>query len=329
MSGVEYRTVSVDDDGVRLDRWFKRHFPDIPHGALEKLLRTGQVRVDGGRAKSNARLVHGQAVRIPPLASTEKHAPARSTERDGRDKNELERLILFEDSELVVINKPPGLAVQGGSGTFRHLDRLIEARAALTGERWRLVHRLDKDTSGILLLAKTATSASVLTKLFRARETEKLYWALTGGVPKPRQGRIDLALAKRASSARGGREAMMAAERSDPDAQRAVSDYAVLGQAGPVAFVALRPVTGRTHQLRAHMAALGTPIMGDFKYGPERMDMSGGALPAGLMLHARQLTLPGRHAARSFTAPLPAAMKDAFKLLGFDPEERTNPFEFE
>jgi 23S rRNA pseudouridine955/2504/2580 synthase len=327
MSAVEKRTVAADDDGVRLDRWFKRHFPAVPHGALEKLLRTGQVRVDGARAKANLRLVQGQEIRIPPLARTEAPREAGPGLLEQRESKELQQLVIHETPELLVLNKPPGLAVQGGTGTVRHLDRMIAAHARVTGERLRLVHRLDRDTSGAILLARTATSAATLAGTFKARETEKLYWALTAGVPRPERGRIDLALAKRAVSARGGREAMVVADlEEDGDAQRAVTDYAVMDRAGPIAWVALRPITGRTHQLRAHMAALGTPILGDFKYGEERMEMSGGALPRGLMLHARRLTVPGKGAPLSVTAPLPKPMEEAFALLGFNAKDRSDPF---
>jgi 23S rRNA pseudouridine955/2504/2580 synthase len=330
MTDVEHRTVGADDDGVRLDRWFKRHFPAIPHGALEKLLRTGQIRVDGARAKANARLAIGQAIRIPPLGQLSR-IPAKAAGAPDplmeRESKELDKLVIFENSDLVILNKPPGLAVQGGTGTHRHLDRMIAARTAITGERWRLVHRLDKDTSGVLVLARTASSAASLAKAFKERETEKLYWALTAGVPKERRGRVDIALVKRADFARGGREAMFAAEEHDDDAQRAVTDYAVVDHAGPVCFIALRPVTGRTHQLRAHMAALGTPILGDFKYGEEAAMMSGGALPRGLMLHARRLTLPqAKGKPISVTAELPGPMAEAFKLLGFDAKDRSDPF---
>jgi 23S rRNA pseudouridine955/2504/2580 synthase len=204
---------------------------------------------------------------------------------------------------------------------------MIAARTRVTGERWRLVHRLDKDTSGVLVLAKSASSASNLTKLFKERETEKLYWALTAGVPAQRQGRIDIALVKRADLARGGREAMALTDEEDGDGQRAVTDYTVLDNAGPVGFVVLRPVTGRTHQLRVHLAALGTPILGDFKYGGETLAMSGGALPQGLMLHARRLTLPqAKGKPVSVTAELPPAMAEAFSLLGFDSKDRSDPF---
>ena len=327
MSAVEHRTVGADDDGVRLDRWFKRHFPAISHGTVEKLLRTGQVRVDGARAKANLRLAEGQEIRIPPLGTEATSSkPAAPTLLDRRESKELQKFVIHENSDFLVINKPPGLAVQGGTGTVRHLDRMLAAHAKVTGERLRLVHRLDKDTSGVILLARTASSAAELTRAFRERNTEKLYWALTAGVPKQERGRIDLALVKRADLARGGREAMVAAEFDDPEAQRAVTDYVVMDRAGPIAWVALRPVTGRTHQLRAHMAALGTPILGDFKYGEERMEMSGGALPRGLMLHARRLSLPAKTGPVSVTAALPKPMEEAFKLLGFDMKDRSDPF---
>ena len=334
MSGVEHREVAADDAGIRLDRWFKRHFPVVSHIQLEKLLRTGQVRVDGGRVKANARLEAGQLIRIPPLPAAAPGAerPRRRDEiADARLSKELQGLVIYQNDAFVALNKPAGLAVQGGSGTTHHLDLMIEAHEAVTGERWRLVHRLDRDTSGLLLLARTPGNAAALAELFRHRAVEKRYWALTTGVPKVQSGRIDKALAKRVQSARQGREAMTVADPEDDDAQRAITDYVVMGYAGPIGWVALRPLTGRTHQLRAHMGALGTPIVGDRKYGGEEAQI-GGVMPAGLMLHARMLTLPPKAPGvgakpLTLTAPLSGAMKDAFKLLGFDGRNDTDPFD--
>ena len=326
-ASVRHVQVADEDDGIRLDRWFKRHLPALTHGQLEKLLRTGQVRLDGARAKSNARISSGQEIRLPPGAQTapeRREAPVPVLSRD--DKKFLQSLILAETKTFVALSKPAGLAVQGGSGTRRHLDGLLKALGEETGERWRLVHRLDRDTSGVLLLAKSADYAAKLAETFRARETDKVYWALTAGVPSPRQGRIDLALVKRANPARHGREAMAAAEDDDPEAQRAITDFMVLDDAKRIAFVAARPVTGRTHQIRAHLAALGTPILGDFKYGGERAH-PGGAIPAGLMLHARSLTFrdpEGRR--RQVTAPPPRAFAEALTLFGFEAPAEPLPF---
>lgn len=330
MTAVAQREVASDEAGIRLDRWFKRHFPALPHGQLERLLRTGQIRVDGGRAKAGHRLAAGQIIRVPPLAPHPGAAGAASrvpSELDRRDSKTLQSLVLAREDDLVVINKPAGLAVQGGTRTTAHVDRLIDAHEAVTGERLKLVHRLDRDTSGLLVLARGPAAAAALTAAFRARETRKLYWALTAGLPRPERGRIDLALAKRADSARQGREAMRAVEAESPDAQRAITDYTVLGHAGRIAWVALRPVTGRTHQLRAHMAALGTPILGDRKYGGEAA-LIGGALPEGLMLHARSLVLPGPSGRpRRYVAPPGPALAEALRLLGFDATGDEDPFD--
>ncbi len=328
MTEVRHARVEPDDDGIRLDRWFKRHFPALSHGQLEKLLRTGQIRLDGARAKANARLASGQELRIPPgaRAAPETHGVKPAPKLTHEDKVFLQSMILMETSSFVVLNKPPGLAVQGGSGTSRHLDGLLTVLGAETGERWRLVHRLDRDTSGALLLAKSASSAAKLAHEFKARRTEKIYWALTAGVPKPHQGRIDLALAKRGVEARHGREAMAAADEEDEDGQRAITDFMVLGDAKRVAFVAARPVTGRTHQIRAHLAAIGTPILGDFKYGGEKA-APGGAIPSGLMLHARSLTFTDPEGRRqTVRAPAAPALREALDLFGFDAPKEPLPF---
>lgn len=334
MTGVEHREVAPDDVGLRLDRWFKRHFPAVSHVQLEKLLRTGQVRIDGGRVKASARLEAGQQIRVPPLRAAEGRSQAaqgRDREHDQRLSKDLQGMVFFEEKTFLAINKPAGLAVQGGTGTTHHLDRLLAAHAAVHGEQLRLVHRLDRDTSGVMLLARSANAAAALAELFRHRDVSKLYWALTAGIPAQPRGRIDKALAKRADAARGGREAMAIADADDDDSQRAVTDYAVMGHAGPIGWLALRPVTGRTHQLRAHLASINAPIVGDRKYGGEASGI-GGAIPAGLMLHARSITLPAGFGERRnkpliLTAPAGGAMKEACGLLGFDVRNDTDPFD--
>ncbi len=318
---VETRTVAEDEADLRLDRWFKRHFPQVAHGRLEKLLRTGQVRVDGGRAKANARLAAGQQIRIPPLppeAPAEKAEP-RVADRDALD---LQKRVLYRDDWVMAINKPAGLATQGGSGQTKHVDGMLDALRFDAEDRPRLVHRLDKDTSGVLLLARTPGVAAKLAAAFRHRTTKKLYWALTAGLPTPAEGRIDKPLAKVAAA--GGERVV----EDEDDGQFAVTLYHTLETAGRrAAWVALMPQTGRTHQLRVHMLMLGTPIVGDRKYGGEAAKLPGGEVSSKLHLHARRLILPHpKGGTIDVTAPLPDHMRDTWKLLDFDVDDERFPF---
>jgi 23S rRNA pseudouridine955/2504/2580 synthase len=308
---VESVTVALGDGELRLDRWFRRHYPQLGHGALEKLLRTGQVRIDGKRARAGDRVSPGQTIRVPPLSEP----PSEPAPRPVRPQDEalLRDAVLHRDDAVIVLNKPPGLAVQGGSGTELHLDRLLAALRFDADERPRLVHRLDKDTSGVLVLARSAAAAAFLAKSFRDNRVRKLYWAIVVGVPKPVAGRIDLALAK--SPGRGG-------ERVRADAgegRRAVTLYQIVEQAGArVSWLALSPQTGRTHQLRAHCAALGTPILGDGKYGGAGAHVAGVPGSRQLHLHARTIELPHpAGGALRITAPLPPHMRRTWKFLGF------------
>jgi 23S rRNA pseudouridine955/2504/2580 synthase len=337
MATVETRTVAPDEAGMRLDRWFKSHFPDLAFGHLQKLLRSGQVRVDGGRAKTNTRLEPGQAVRVPPLGGTG-HSPeqeggtARSAEggaaaaatprpsgRQAGDADALRAMILHEDDQVFVFNKPPGLAVQGGSGLTRHVDAMLEAFRDRKGQKPRLVHRLDRDTSGVLVVARTRLAAQKLAEAFRARTTRKIYWALVKGVPKPHQGRISTWLAKEGTP-EGDR--MRVARHGTDEASHAVSLYSVVDQAGQqLAWLSMRPVTGRTHQLRAHAAHIGHPIIGDPKYFNAADWQLPGGIQNKLHLHARRIVIP--HPAGGtldVTAPLPPHMLQSWNLLGFDPE---------
>jgi 23S rRNA pseudouridine955/2504/2580 synthase len=309
MSGVETRTVGAEEGEVRLDRWFRRHFPEIGHGRLQRLLRTGQVRVDGRRAQAHVRLSPGQTIRIPPLPADQPApapAPAVAGRIDPADADWLRSRILFEDHALLVLDKPAGLAVQGGTGTRRHVDGILQAWAA-GGERPRLVHRLDRDTSGLLIVAKTAAAAAKLTEAFRRQRVDKLYWALVVGRPPETQGWIDQPLAKQPG--RGG-ERVAASEAGVP----ARTFYRVVARAGKVAtWLALKPLTGRTHQLRAHAALLGTPMVGDGKYGGAK----------GLMLHAHEIRLPHPDGGMvEFTAPLSDPVLAGFRWLGFEPDPR-------
>jgi 23S rRNA pseudouridine955/2504/2580 synthase len=328
MSGVRNLEVAPDESELRLDRWFRRRFPTLGRARLEKLLRTGQVRVDGRRAKSGTRLEAGQIVRVPPLAEADAGVrPATRTRPGGpsaADARALREAVLYKDDWAIAIDKPAGLAVQGGTGLRHYLDAMLDALRFDRDEAPRLVHRLDKDTSGVLLLARSLPAARRLTAAFKDKRAHKLYWALVVGCPKPRRGRIDVALGKRLGPA--GETVRPGA----PAAKPATTLYQVvetraLPAGGQLAWLVLMPLTGRTHQLRAHCAALGTPILGDGKYGG-RQAFPGGPLPDGsempkrLMLHARELALPHPEDETTLRveAPLPAHMARAFAGLGLD-----------
>jgi 23S rRNA pseudouridine955/2504/2580 synthase len=315
MAGVETRVVSRAEDGMRLDRWFKTHYASLPHSRLEKLLRTGQVRVDGGRAKASTRLAAGQTVRIPPLPDMPPPpAPAQAVSK--ADRTFLASITLYEDDDLLVLNKPSGIAVQGGTKTTHHVDRLLEGLGDGPETRPRLVHRLDRDTTGVLVIAKRRAIAAKLGRAFQTRSVRKIYWALVHGVPKPPQGKIDAALVK-AGGPDGDRVRKARAGEQDI-AQSAVTHYAVVDRAGQkVAFVSLKPVTGRQHQLRAHMAIIGHPILGDGKYQGDKNLPEG--IPNRLYLHARRISFPhpSGEGIVDITAPLPEHMAKAFALLGF------------
>ena len=320
MSGLKTIAVAADDGEIRLDRWFKRHFPALSHGQLQKLLRSGQVRVDGKRAKANARLEPGQEIRVPPGAIRARPAaPANKTggapsPRERHAGQDLRNRIIHSDDQVLAIDKPAGLAVQGGSGIETHVDGMLDALRLGAKERPRLVHRLDRDTSGVLLLARTARAAAALAKAFRLRHTQKTYWAIVCGVPEIRQGRIDAALSKGGPA---GRERVAIDEAGG---QKALSDYMLLDAAGrQAAFLALRPLTGRTHQLRVHCLALGTPILGDGKYGGREAFLSGIELPRQVHLHARRIVIehPGG-GELEVSAPLPPHFVTSMKALGFE-----------
>ncbi|MBP0578677.1 RluA family pseudouridine synthase [Labrys sp. LIt4] len=314
---VETRIVTADEDGMRLDRWFKTHFPDLAFGHLQKLLRSGQIRVDGARAKTNDRLSKDQNVRVPPLPRSDPAITSvKRSAQSQKDADFIRSLILHEDRDVLVINKPHGLSVQGGSGTERHVDGMLAALAGPDGEKPRLVHRLDRDTSGVLVLAKTRKAASDLGAIFRTRSARKIYWALVKGVPAPKQGRISLFLSKQLGM---DGEKVRVMKHGDEEAVHSITYYSLVDRAAnSVSWLSLKPVTGRTHQLRAHTAHIGHPIIGDPKYG-EAMENIPEELPKKLHLHARRITLPHpRGGTLDVTAPLPPHMKQSFEILGFD-----------
>jgi len=318
---IDTVTVGSEDGEVRLDRWFKRHYPALGHGHLEKLLRTGHIRVDGKRARSSDRVAPGQAIRLPTLDQIAAPAPQEARQVSRGDEAMLRDAVLYRDDAVIVLNKPPGLAVQGGSGTERHLDGLLDALRFGSEVRPRLVHRLDKETSGVLVLARTAAAAAFLTRAFREKTTRKIYWAVVVGLPKLRQGRIDLPLAKLP-----GREGERVRANAE-DGKRAVTYYRVIDNVGDKAsWLALLPVTGRTHQLRAHCAAIGTPILGDAKYGGAAAHLAGAPGAKRVHLHARSLAIP--HPLGGIlrvTAPLPRHMRQSWEFFGFA-EDVEDPF---
>jgi 23S rRNA pseudouridine955/2504/2580 synthase len=344
MSGVQQITVGPEEADQRLDRWLRRLFPQVPQGRIERLCRKGEIRVDGGRAKPATRLGAGQTVRLPPIPD-EAPPPVAEPRISDADAAMIEAAVIWRDDDLIALNKPPGLAVQGGSGqSRRHVDALAEALRFGRPDKPRLVHRLDRDTSGVLLLARTPRAAAGLARAFEARTTRKLYWAAVAGAPSPRAGTIRYGLVKAPGHGPGGEGEKMLCVPPDsvaatPGAKRATTDYAVIDAAATrAAWVALNPVTGRTHQLRAHMAGIGHPVVGDGKYGGSGQEnlgqgwgaQLGGGVSRKLHLHARSLALTHPVTGRplTLTAPLPEHMARTWALFGWRPEDApADPFE--
>jgi len=312
-------TVDGDDDGIRLDRWFKRHLPDVSFNTVSRWARTGQLRIDGKRAAPGDRLETGQQLRIPPAEPAPAEGPGARPQRIVTPLTEDEtayvrEMVIAKGRDWFMLDKPPGLATQGGTKTVQHLDRLLDGLADEGGQRPKLVHRLDKDTSGVLLVARSARAAGHFAKAFSGRTARKVYWALVTGVPSLEQGMIDAPLAKQPGS---GGEKMHVDEK---DGLPARTRYRLIDRAGNrAAWVELQPLTGRTHQLRAHMAAIGHPIVGDAKYGGAEAFLTGG-VSRKLHLHARRLKIDGLDGKPiDQTAELPTHFAESLALLGFDP----------
>jgi 23S rRNA pseudouridine955/2504/2580 synthase len=312
---VRLFTVGPDDDGIRLDRWFKRNLPQIGFATVSRWARTGQVRVDGKRAKPEDRLVAGQELRVPPGGDTGERKPRPRTELSAEDVARARAMVIREDQAAILLDKPPGLATQGGSKTNDHVDRLLDAFVEGEGPRPRLVHRLDKDTSGVLLVARTPGSAAFFSKRFSGRSAKKIYWALVVGVPDIAEGTIDAPLAKQPGT--GGEKMHVDME----DGQPAKTLYRVVDRAGKSAcWVELQPMTGRTHQLRVHMAAIGHPIVGDGKYGGQEAFLSGSGISRKMHLHARRLIIDHPGGGKiDVKADLPEHFAASMAQLGFDP----------
>jgi 23S rRNA pseudouridine955/2504/2580 synthase len=324
MSDVRAFTVAPDDDGIRLDRWFKRHLPETSFNIVSRWARTGQLRIDGKRAAPGDRIEAGQTIRVPPAEPPA--APRPKVERPALSEDEIafvNEIVIHRDPQAIVVNKPPGLATQGGTKTKQHLDGLLDGLANERGERPKLVHRLDKDTSGVLLLARTARAAAFFSKAFSGRTARKVYWALVVGVPEVRDGYIDLPLAKQPGT---GGEKMHVDESENGLPSR--TRYRVIDRAGNrAAWVELQPLTGRTHQLRVHMAAIGHPIVGDGKYGGQEAFLTG-TISRKLHLHARRLRIDHPDGGRvDVVAELPEHFRDTLAGLGFDPADGDLPLD--
>ncbi|WP_298919217.1 RluA family pseudouridine synthase [uncultured Roseobacter sp.] len=343
MSRVQTLTVATDDGDQRLDRWFRQQFPQISQGRIEKMCRKGEIRVDGGRVKAATRIEAGQQVRIPPLPDQAAPLPEKRRVSDA-DAKLIQSCVIYRDEHVIALNKPAGLPTQGGSKQTRHVDGLSEALKFGFDEKPRLVHRLDKDTSGVLLLARTRLAAKSLTAAMRHRDTRKIYWALVAGVPSPYLGEVRYGLVKAPGHGKGGEgEKMIAVHPRDvedtPGAKRAHTLYATLYRvASRAAWVAMEPVTGRTHQLRAHMAEIGHPIIGDGKYGGSGQEnlgdgwgaQLGGIISKKLHLHARMMRFehPETRQIITVTAPMPDHMAQSWETFGWTEDlAADDPFE--
>lgn len=320
MNKVRHLRVLKDDDGQRLDRWLKKHVPEIPYGLAQKIIRKGQIRVDGKRAKPDMRLCEGQDIRIPPVKDKPKPQKAVLSSQDAEF---IRSLVIYDDGDVLAINKPQGLAVQGGTKTARHVDGMLEALKDKEGVKPRLVHRLDKDTSGILLLARSAQVAKVLGQEFKKRDIKKIYWAIVTPTPEMHEGTIKAPLLK------GGgpqKEKMLV---NDKDGKVAITDYTVLDHAAEsAAFVAFWPRTGRTHQIRAHAALMDCPVLGDGKYGGKQAAIEGLEHSKKMHLHAQRIICahPVKKTMIDIQAPLPDELAKTWKLLGFELNPKVDPF---
>jgi 23S rRNA pseudouridine955/2504/2580 synthase len=332
MSGVRHIKVKDDDNGQRLDRWLKKYVPELPFGLAQKLMRTGQIRVDGKRAKPDSRLAGGQDIRIPPIEGEGRKSDRNARELSAKDAAFIRSLVIYEDDEVVAINKPQGLATQGGTGIKKHVDGMLDGLIGKNGVRPRIVHRLDKDTSGVLLLARSAESARALGNIFKGRDIKKIYWALVSPAPIDADGTIDAPLSKLG----GPNKENIGVD--EEEGKRAITEFRVLEHAHKQsAFVAFWPRTGRTHQIRVHAALMGTPIIGDRKYGEreiehehQKIDLEGINLHAGLHLHARRVICPHpihKKKTLDISAPLPPELVKSWKAMGFESNSKADPFE--
>ena len=319
MSGVYHIKVSDDEDGQRIDRFLQKHLKGVPFGLLQKLMRKGQIRVDSKRVKSSTRLESGQSVRIPPM---EERKPA-ERKLSEKDADFIRSIVLYDDGDIIALNKPAGLATQGGTNIKRHVDGMLDALINEEGVRPRLVHRLDKDTSGLLLLARSADVARKMGEMFKGHDIRKIYWALTVPAPEMNDGEIRAPIMKAGGA---GQEKMII----DDGGQHATTLFDIVERAHKqIAFVAFWPRTGRTHQIRVHAAHMGCPILGDGKYGGEDAHLEGMEYPKRVHLHARSVRFkhPMTRKFLEISAPLADELKKSWKDFGFDDNSDYPAFE--
>ncbi|MCC6598567.1 MAG: RluA family pseudouridine synthase [Alphaproteobacteria bacterium] len=330
MSGVRHIQVKEDDNGQRLDRWLKKYVPELPYILAQKLMRTGQIRVDGKRTKPDMRLAGGQDIRIPPIEGEGRKSDRNAQKISDKDAQFIRSLVIYEDEDIIAINKPQGLAVQGGTGLKKHVDGMLDALTGPDGVRPRIVHRLDKDTSGVLLLARSADCARAMGRIFKTRGVRKIYWALVSPAPTTMDGTINAPLAKM-----GGPERESIGVNEE-EGKPAITEFRVLEHAHrQAAFVAFWPRTGRTHQIRVHAALMGTPVIGDTKYGDRDVEhehqiigLDGIDLHKGLHLHARRILCahPSGKGRLDITAPLSPELARSWKAMGFESNAKGDPF---
>ena len=316
-------TVDEKDDNIRVDRWFARHYPELKNGQLQRLIRGKNIRVNGAKTSADTRLHTGDILRVPPMDVSEKsNLPRRLSKADIEF---MQSLVIHKDDDVIVLNKPSGIAVQGGSGQARHIDGMLDALRFEKEEKPRLVHRLDKDTSGILLLGRSANAAAKLAEAFASREAKKVYWALVYGKPKLLSGKIDAPLAKM-SGEKGGEQMCVDFENG----QKAQTLYHVIDSlAKKVSWLEMMPLSGRTHQLRVHCLTLNTPIVGDGKYMDKTRENMGLQDENKLHLHARAIKIPHpRKGTLEIFAKIPQHIKNSFEFLGFDEKTAENPFDY-
>ena len=313
--------VTSEESNLRLDRWIRRHFPTVSHGNLENMLRRKFIRVNGKRAKSNFRLEAGQTIKVP-LNLKRECFPVGGFKLDAESTEFIRNTVIYRDDDILALNKPPGLAVQGGSKIKIHVDAMLDGLRFGEKERPRLVHRLDKDTSGVLLLGRTPLAAASLARAFRMRHVEKTYWAIVSGMPEPRNGSVNMSLGK------SGDRLNEKMHVDDVSGQYARTDFITIkSSGGVVAWLALRPLTGRTHQIRVHCAAIGNPILGDGKYGGKQALLSTDIVGHRLHLHSHSIALvqPNGEKIR-IEAPVPKHLSDSMDFFGFDRGDYSDPF---
>mgnify|MGYP000118594560 FL=1 len=308
MPGVEIKKVKAEDDGMRLNRWFMKYYPNLTLGRLQKLLRTKQIKVDGKRAETSLKLAAGSEVRVPPM-DEQPETGANRSEISRRDAEFILSLVIYKDDNIIVLNKPSDLAVQGGTNTSRHVDGMLEALRFELNEKPKLVHRIDKDTSGVLVLARNRTWADRLTKAFREHTLPKTYLALVNSCPKNPAGEIKAPLEK------CGEKSLVS-----PDGKPAATVYKTLDEVGSkFALVEASPLTGRTHQIRAHMEYIGCPIVGDDKYFGGEKRQKYASIPDKLYLHAYKIDLSALYNKKTvIKAALPEHFKKALAALGIE-----------